>query len=80
MQDEATHEITIVDDLYIASARAVYEAYADLINYFADLESGMVAAWTETEYNRTPEIIVQMRRIFRSRLDEQKAKHERRHT
>ena len=71
LQDEQFN-ITIVDEEYITNAKAVYEEYADLINYFADLESGLVAPWTETEYNRTPEIIVQARRIFRSELQKRK--------
>ena len=75
MQDDHFN-ITIVDEEYIANAKAVYEEYADLINYFADLESGLVAPWTETEYNQTPEIIVQARRIFGGEWQKWKQDHQ----
>ena len=49
------------------TARRCYEEWSELIQYCDDIESGLIIM-THTEYERMPAIMLQVRRIFKEKL------------
>ena len=59
----------------VAAMRRCYEEWGELIQYCDDMEGGLIIM-THTEYEQTPEIIMQARRIFRGEWQKWKQDHQ----